>query len=209
MSDKRVYLMRGLPSCGKSFAAERLAGETGVICETDEYFYTQVGDDPAQYDYQRDLMQTARAWNLERFKRAIDEGQPLIIVDRGNSRCVESQDYVRYALDRGYSVDLKEPESEWWQEIRVLLKYKRFTKPVLYAWADRLAEMNQSTHRVAASTIRRWMDAWKFDLTVEDILNVGQAGRESDDRSSDAQKNQDAHNDDYFVKTAKTGERRK
>src|SRR5687768_12834933 len=43
MTDKIVYLMRGLPSCGKSTTAKKLAGDTGVICETDEYFYTQVG----------------------------------------------------------------------------------------------------------------------------------------------------------------------
>ena len=33
--------------------------------------------------------------------------------------------------------------------------------------------MSKQTHRVPASTIRNWMDHWKHDLTVEDILNPG------------------------------------
>ena len=31
--------------------------------------------------------------------------------------------------------------------------------------------MSRSTHRVPASTIRRWMDKWQSDLTVQDILD--------------------------------------
>lgn len=171
MSEKFVYLMRGLPSCGKSHTAERLAGDTGVVCETDEYFYTQVGDDPTKFDYRKGMMDDARRWNFDRYKKAVDEGVSPIVVDRGNSLSIESQVYAAYAVDRGYRVELKEPESEWWQEIRVLLKYKQVTKPILYEWADRLSKISRSTHRVPASQIRRWIDKWKWDVTIEDILN--------------------------------------
>jgi hypothetical protein len=44
MSDQVVYLMRGLPSSGKSFPARTLAGEQGLILETDQYFGVKVGD---------------------------------------------------------------------------------------------------------------------------------------------------------------------
>lgn len=171
MSDKITYLMRGLPSCGKSHTAQRLCAEGGIICETDAYFYTQVGDDPMRYDYHNDLLPKARQWNFERFKGAVDRGISPVVVDRGNGRNCESQAYARYAVERGYKVLLKEPESEWWQEIRVLLKYKQATKEILYQWADRLSDMSRQTHRVPASTIRDWMAHWKYDLTVEDILN--------------------------------------
>lgn len=33
-----VYLMRGLPACGKSHRAKRLAGDKGIVLETDQYF---------------------------------------------------------------------------------------------------------------------------------------------------------------------------
>ena len=169
-NNRVVYLMRGLPSCGKSYTARRLCSEGGIICETDEYFYSQVGDDPHQYDYYNDLLPEARCWNLGRFKRAVDAGVSPIVVDRGNGLNRESQEYARHAVDRGYRVELKEPESEWWQEIRVLLKYKHVTREILYEWADRLSEMSRQTHRVPTSTIRNWMDHWKYDLTVEDVL---------------------------------------
>ncbi len=50
MTTNIVYLMRGLPGCGKSHMANRLAGSDGVVLETDQYFYTQVGDNELSYD---------------------------------------------------------------------------------------------------------------------------------------------------------------
>ncbi len=171
MSENIVYLMRGLPSCGKSYTARKLAGENGMVCETDEYFYTQIGSDPSHYDYSNDLLPDARRWNFERFTNAINAGTSPIVVDRGNGLNLESQEYLRYAIDHGYQVELTEPESEWWQEIRVLLKYKSVTREILYQWADQLSEMSRLTHRTPASTIRHWMDSWRHDITVQDILD--------------------------------------
>jgi len=170
MTERIVYLMRGLPACGKSFTARELAGDAGVVLETDQYFFTEVGEDPARFDYSNDLLPEARRWNFDRFRQAIEEGVSPIVVDRGNGLNPETQQYARYAVDHGYQVELREPDSEWWQEIRVLLKYKRVTKEILYQWADRLADLSRSTHRVPVATIRHWMDKWRYDLTVQDIL---------------------------------------
>jgi hypothetical protein len=172
MPERIVYLMRGLPSCGKSHLAARLIRDGGVSLETDQYFFTEVGTDPTKFDYRADLLDAARDWNFRRFVEAVAAGVSPIVVDRGNSRSIESKHYIQHAYAHGYQVELKEPDSEWWQEIRVLLKYKQYTKPVLYQWADRLAEMNRRTHRTPVATIRHWMDRWKWDLTIEDILKV-------------------------------------
>jgi hypothetical protein len=171
MSEKIVYLMRGLPACGKSYTARTLIGDTGVVLETDQYFYTQVGDDPARYDYSAQLMPAAREWNFARFERAIAARISPIVVDRGNGLNAETRKYARYAVDHGYRVELKEPESKWWQELRVLLKYKHVTGPVLDQWAEALCEKSRATHRVPVDTIRRWMHKWRWDLTVEEILD--------------------------------------
>lgn len=169
-ADKVVYLMRGLPSCGKSHTARRLASNGGLVLETDQFFYSQVGTDPGQFDYSANLLPAARKWNFDRFVEAVAREISPIIVDRGNGRNPETRQYALHAVERGYLVQLKEPESEWWQEIRVLLKYKQVTRKILYQWADRLAEISRQTHRVPATTIRDWMDKWKHDLTVEEIL---------------------------------------
>lgn len=176
MRDRVVYLMRGLPACGKSYTARKLAGETGVIFETDEYFYTQVGDDPTHYDYDAALLPAARRWNFDRFRRAVACGVAPIVVDRGNGRNRETLEYARCAADYGYRVQLNEPESPWWREIRGLLEHKHTARATLYQWADRLAEMSRATHRVPASTIRDWMDRWQSDVTVDDIINLPSNG---------------------------------
>jgi hypothetical protein len=171
-----VYLMRGLPCCGKSTTARVLAGESGVICETDAYFYLHVGDDPARYDYRPGLLGEARRWNFGRFRRAVDAGASPVVVDRGNSLCLETRAYARYAVEHGYRVELKEPESAWWREIRGLLADEERNRPALERWAGRLATMSRSGHRVPASTIRHWMSRWKHGLTVEDILGYEPEG---------------------------------
>ena len=174
-----VYLMRGLPSCGKSHRSRELAGAQGVICETDQFFYTQVGQDVEKYDYQADRQEEARDWNYRRFVHAVDAGASTIVVDRGNGLNLETRRYAKYAVDRGCTVLLAEPDSPWWQEIRVLLKYKQYTGPALDQWAERLAKMNRETHRTPTRTIRRWMERWNSSLTVEAILDYKQ-GRKSE-----------------------------
>lgn len=172
MSDKIVFLMRGLPACGKSYTARRLAGPVGIVLETDEYFYTQVGDDSASYDYAEELLPAAREWNLARFRAAVSRQLSPIVVDRGNGLNAETRKYAAFAVEHGYQVKLTEPDSRWWQELRVLLKYKQHLKrDVLDRWSDALAQKSLATHRVPAMTIRHWMDKWRYDLTVEDILN--------------------------------------
>jgi hypothetical protein len=175
MPDKVVYLMRGLPSCGKSFTARQLVGDDGVVLETDEFFRTEVGDDPTRYDYREELLPEARLWNLQRFEVALAAGISPIVVDRGNGRNAETHDYARRAVDAGYRIELREPTSPWWQEIRDLLQDKQTNAAGLDDWSGRLAQLSRQTHRVPQATIRRWMQSWRADLTVEGILRVGSA----------------------------------
>ncbi len=164
--------MRGLPACGKSHMARRLAGEQGVVLETDQYFYTQVGDDPARYDYSEALLPAARAWNLARFQAALAREIAPIVVDRGNGLNPETREYALAAVQHDYEVSLAEPDSPWWQELRVLLKYQGYIDDkLLDAWAKRLADATRDTHRVPSATIRRWMSRWRHDLTVQEILD--------------------------------------
>ena len=171
LSEKIVYLMRGLPVCGKSYTAKSLAGATGVVLETDQYFYTEAGNDPTRYDYRANLLPAARRWNFERFVEAVAAGRSPIVVDRGNGLNAETRRYAQFAVEHGYQVELQQPDSSWWQEIRALLQSKETNRALLYQWADRLAEMSRTGHRVPAATIRDWMDKWKCDLTVEQILS--------------------------------------
>ncbi|MFV1964476.1 MAG: AAA family ATPase [Pirellulaceae bacterium] len=171
-STRIVYLMRGLPACGKSHMARRLASADGIVLETDQYFYTQVGDDPGAYDYSAERLPAARQWNFNRYREAIARGISPIVVDRGNGLNPETREYAVYAAEHHYRIELCEPNSSWWQELRVLLKYKQHVADDLFdAWAKRLADATRDTHRVPSATIRHWMSCWRRDLTVEEILN--------------------------------------
>ncbi|MCA9140403.1 MAG: ATP-binding protein [Planctomycetales bacterium] len=173
MKKKIVYLMRGLPACGKSHKATRLAEPNGCVLETDQYFFQMVGSDSDHYDYSEELLPAARQWNLNRFYEAISEGVSPIVVDRGNGLNRETKQYAAFAVKHGYDVVLAEPDSPWWQELRVLLKYKAYIKgDLLDYWARKLSETTRGGHRVPESTIRRWMDHWRSDVTVEMILAV-------------------------------------
>ena len=181
--------MRGLPCTGKTFTARRLAGDSGLVCETDEFFHTQVGEDPAIYSYDPALMESAREWNFERFREAVERGVSPVVVDRGNGLGLESRRYAEYAREHGYRVALAEPESEWWGEIRVLLKYRPYTFPVLRAWAVKLAEMSQSTHRVPAEKVWSRMHTWRHGLRIEDIYRFDGDDQTKPDGSATAPPN--------------------
>ena len=93
------------------------------------------------------------------------------MLDRGNGRNPETRQFAAYAVDQGYRVELAEPDSPWWQELRVLLKYKEYVaEEVFDRWARQLADSTRAGHRVPSETIRSWMRHWRYDLTVEDIL---------------------------------------
>lgn len=165
-----VYMMLGLPSCGKSTTAKKLVGKTGIVCETDEFFLTQVGDDPTSYDWDDDLIHEARRWNFDRYEQALTDNVFPIALDRGTRPNGYARRAAKLALKHGYRVTLAEPDSPWWHEIKVLLRYRPWTDPVLRDWADELARLSRRTHRVPADVIYERMSDWDTDFTMDDIL---------------------------------------
>ncbi len=51
-----------------------------------------------------------------------------IAVHRGNGLNPETKQYAVFAVEDGYVLQLAEPDSPWWTELRVLLKYRQFVK---------------------------------------------------------------------------------
>ena len=116
--------------------------------------------------------QVASAISQGASQQAIADGTSPIVVDRGNGLNAPTQEYVCYALRHGYQVELREPDSPWWSEIRELLRDNQTNETTLRAWAARLADLSRQNHHVPLATILDWMFAWKPDLTVEDIANL-------------------------------------
>lgn len=168
---KTLIVLRGLPACGKSRTAKNLAGKSGVICEEDQYYYSEVGDDPKAFDYDKRLVKDAEVWVEKIFYDAMDNDVSPIIIDQGNSRASGAKWYVKRAIKRGYKVVIKEADSPWWRCIRELLKDKEKNKEELMQWAKMLELVSRNIHQVSYKKIFHRMMRWENDITVEDILN--------------------------------------
>lgn len=164
--------MIGLPSCGKTTKSRKMVQPGEALFEFDQFFYTEVGSDPESYDWTRSLMDEAKRWNLERILAALDEGVPRVIVDSDNQAHAYTRLYVEHAIRRGYEVEFCEPDTNWWLEIRTLLRDKEKNADELERWARKLAHMSRATHRVGVATFRRRIERWIPDITVEHILAV-------------------------------------
>lgn len=124
---KMLYILRGVPGSGKSFKAKELAGETGVIFSTDEFW----GTDPIEY--RKNWDQAAKEGNVEKklgeyhgknYERAVvalKQGVSPIVIDNTNIVRKNFQNYVDAAKEHGYEVRYAEPDnSEYphWQNVR-------------------------------------------------------------------------------------------
>lgn len=169
--DKTLIVMRGLPWCGKSYRAKELAGSSGVIFSTDDYWYqVNYPDKPDEYSFNPRFLGHAHKWNQLRAHRAMDIGEKLIIIDNTNTIASEIKPYAEYGSWQGYKICIEEPTSPRWLEIRELLKSKRQNKKALKDWAVQLAEGSKETHNVPFFAIERMMWRWECDLTVEKVL---------------------------------------
>lgn len=173
---KKLVILRGLPSCGKSYRAKEILSENngvGVIYSTDEYWYKiHKPELPNEYSFNPRFISDAHRWNLKRAQKSIEESCPLIIIDNTNTMASEPKPYVEYALPQNYHISIEEPTSEWWLLIRVLLQDKRFYEKELKEWAKKLEEKSKETHSVPQWAIEKMMWRWHNNLTVEDITSA-------------------------------------
>ncbi len=166
-----MILMRGLPSCGKSYTSKKLVGEDGIRIEFDEFFYTQVGDDPTRYNWSKDFLAQARKWNFQRIRDAVDARFLRIVLDSDNSNCDYTRQFVGYAMDRGYCIEFAEPTSHWWQSIKKLLADKTTNAQALQNWAQKLTVMSKRTHRVPLTDFQHRISKWE-NLDVERLIDA-------------------------------------
>lgn len=88
----RIVILRGLPGSGKSTYARKLANgvKGAVICSADDFHITTTG----VYQFNRDNMRAAHEACFMKFKRAVNEDAPLVIVDNTNTQLWEFSKYL-------------------------------------------------------------------------------------------------------------------
>ena len=171
---KILYVMRGLPWCGKSYRAKQILDEhngDGVIYSTDEYFYKILKPDrPDDYSFNPRFLADAHRWNRVRAQNAIERGVSPIIIDNTNTTLEEFLVYAEYAYYQDYEIKIEEPTTQRWMEISGLLKDKRSNKARLKEWAKKLEIGSKETHSVPFFAIERMMWRWQNNLTPEKVI---------------------------------------
>lgn len=99
--EKRVIIIRGIPGSGKSTLAQELAGKTGKVHSTDDYFMKD-----GKYVFDPSKLGRNHTLNFSAFEADLALGVSPVIVDNTNSRKWEFQRYLESAENAGYSVEV-------------------------------------------------------------------------------------------------------
>lgn len=144
-TEKKLIIVRGLPGSGKTTLAKELAKENGKIYSLDDYFMEN-----DKYNYNPKKYNDAQLWTQYNVVSAMKKGEELIILDNHNIRKWEVKPYVRAAIELGYKVEFQEPNTPWKKDLNELLK--------------------KSSHHTTRKFIKRMINKWEDDFTVENIL---------------------------------------
>lgn len=107
---KQLIIMQGFSGMGKSFVVECLTARYDAesvryqVCSTDEFWYTEVGGDDQEYNFDMSRLGEAHKWNQRRANGFMRDGVPVVIIDNTNTKQQEAQPYINMAKANGYGV---------------------------------------------------------------------------------------------------------
>ena len=141
--------MRGVSGSGKSTLARKIAEqEASVVYSTDDFFMVE-----GRYKFVPERLGEFHAANQMRTEMALRDQCPLVIVDNTNCRAWEMRPYVQMALEHGYTVEIVEPLPVGFDELMA-----------------RQAQREDQNKALSGEVVRRMLDRYEKDLTVEQIL---------------------------------------
>jgi len=130
---KRCIILRGIPGSGKSTKARELAGSTGKIHSTDDYFEVD-----GEYRFNPKMLGRNHELNFKAFKVSLALGIDPVVVDNTNIRLWEFQKYEAAAAEAGYQVEI-----------------------VKVPHVDPKLAAERNTHGVPEHAIRRMLARWE------------------------------------------------
>ncbi|XP_019141918.3 NEDD4-binding protein 2-like 2 isoform X4 [Corvus cornix cornix] len=147
-SRKLLLILRGLPGSGKSTLSRALLGQScdGIVLSTDDYFRQQYG-----YTYNAAQLGDAHEWNQKRAKQAMEQGKSPVIIDNTNTQAWEMKPYVEVALEKGYRVEFREPDT-WW----------KFDP-------EELEKRNK--HGVTREKIAQMLERYEYQISIPIVMN--------------------------------------
>lgn len=147
-SQKVLLILRGLPGSGKSTLSRFLLDHSrdGIVLSTDDYFRQQDG-----YTYNAAQLGDAHDWNQKRAKQAMEQGKSPVIIDNTNTQAWEMKPYVEVALEKGYRVEFREPDT-WW----------KFDP-------EELEKRNK--HGVTREKIAQMLERYEYQISIPIVMN--------------------------------------
>ncbi|TPX49297.1 hypothetical protein SeLEV6574_g01550 [Synchytrium endobioticum] len=152
LPSKSLIILRGAPGSGKSHLANSILAHFPytIILSSDDYFYTSAG----YYNFNPKELGQAHEWNQQRCRDHLSPSPSpsLIVIDNTHMQLWEAKPYVQDAMIYGFHVLALEPNTEWWKSRNV-------------------QEMtSKNVHGVPYESIKRMIDRYEEDWTVENVL---------------------------------------
>lgn len=160
-----LYVMRGVPGSGKSHVAHSLV-PPGNVFSADDFFGNSLEEYIRNWKYES--LGEAHALCQSRCRDAMRIKSSPLCVDNTNILSRDVLPYVKLALQYGYSLEIREPTSPWWLQIRPLLVRKNMAE--LDAAALTLFE--KCRHGVPLVTIRRMLGRWDVNMSADYMMRL-------------------------------------
>jgi hypothetical protein len=142
-----IVLTRAIPGGGKTTivkAIQQKYPET-VVCSADDFF-TQDG----VYNFDIRNLSAAHAACKEKFFKAIDNDELIVICDNTNITWTEVQYYAELAAICNYTIILSSPDTPWVNDPEECFK--------------------KTTHDVPLDRIKKMYDKWKSSESIRDRI---------------------------------------
>lgn len=107
---RELLIIQGISGSGKSFVTNALVKDYEdrnirfVVCSTDNFWYSEVGDDPTKYDFDMKRLGEAHKWNQRRADAAMRNGVPVVIIDNTNLQQREAEPYINMGKANDYNI---------------------------------------------------------------------------------------------------------
>lgn len=96
MEQKILYILRGVPGCGKSTVAKSLGS---VVCEADQYFMQE-----GQYRFDPTQLVEAHKYCFNKCELALQNNVPIVVVSNTSVRAEDVETYRELGLKYEYNV---------------------------------------------------------------------------------------------------------
>ena len=111
--DKVLYIIRGLPSSGKSTLGNEMVGKEYNIA-ADDYFYTKGN---GTYAFDRNLLYQAHSWCFKKLESLMEEAIPKLALSNTSTRERDVNTYIALAKKHGYKATVLTVE-KWHDSVK-------------------------------------------------------------------------------------------